>query len=161
MLLGVNFAVLFNSSKMTAQLKLTFHQRRSVGGAVGYICPRAPRNRGAKMGVQKFHNKGKNRSQARLLRRQTSSDSSRLVRTVGEGGAKRQWRSKGASGGTRPGAHHLGAYQEVLFILFFRRIHTDYKNCFVDYCIVMYAVHKGFKSRLPTTNLAPKGRTKQ
>ena len=31
----------------------------------------------------------KSRSQARLHRRQTSSDSSRLVRTVGEGGAKR------------------------------------------------------------------------
>ena len=59
------------------------------------------------------------RSQARLHRRQTLSDSSRLVRTVGEGGAKRQWRSEGASRGTRPGVHHLGAYQEVLFILFF------------------------------------------
>ena len=31
----------------------------------------------------------KSRSQARLHRRQTSSGSSRLVRTVGEGGAKR------------------------------------------------------------------------
>ena len=29
-------------------------QRRSVGGAVGYICPRAPRYRGAKMGRAKI-----------------------------------------------------------------------------------------------------------
>ena len=82
---------------------------------MGYICPRAP-----KWGLQKFHNLGvKSRSQARLHWRQTSFDRSRLVRTVGEGGAKRQWRSEGASGGTRPGAHHLGAYQEDFFILFF------------------------------------------
>ena len=104
-----------------------------------------------------FTTKVKSRPQARLHRRQTSSDSSRLVRTVGEGGAKRQWRSEGASGGTRPGAHHLGAYQEVLFMLFFRCIHTDFKNYFVDYCIVMYAVRKGFKSRLTSDH---KSRTK-
>ena len=104
-----------------------------------------------------FTTKVKSRSQARLHRRQTSSDSSRLVRTVGEGGAKRQWRSEGASGSTRPGAHHLGAYQEVLFILFFRRIHTNFKNYFVDYCILMYAVCKGFKSRLTSDH---KPRTK-
>ena len=36
-----------------------------------------------------FTTRVKSRSQARLHRRQTSSDSSRLVRTVGEGGAKR------------------------------------------------------------------------
>ena len=102
------------------------------------------------------------RSQARLHRRQTSSDSSRLVRTVGEGGAKRDTRQNDsgvARGqvGHAPGAHHLGAYQEVLSILFFRRIHTDFKNYFVDYCIVMYAVRKGFKSRLTSDH---KSRTK-
>ena len=36
-----------------------------------------------------FTTKVKSRSQARLHRRQTSSDSSRLIRTVGENGAKR------------------------------------------------------------------------
>ena len=123
-------------------------QRRSVGGQWGTYVPGRQGTGAPKWGVQNFYNKGKNRSQARFHRWQTSSDSSRLVRTVGEGGAKRQWRSEGASVGTRPGAYHLEAYQEVLFILFFRRIHTDYKNYFVDYCIVMYAVRKGFKSRL-------------
>ena len=49
-----------------------------------------------------------------------------------EHGAKRQWRSEGGSGGTRPKEHHLRAHQEVLFILFFRRIHVELKNCFVD-----------------------------
>ena len=46
----------------------------------------------------------KNRLQARLHRRQTLSDSNRLVRTVGEGGAKRQWRSEGGQvGAPAPG----------------------------------------------------------
>ena len=113
---------------------------------------------GRQNGVCKnFTTKVKSRSQAKLHRRQTSSDSSRLVRTVGEGGAKRQWRSEGASKGTFPGAHHLGEYQKVLFILFFRRIHPDFKNYFVDFCIVMYAVCKGFKSRLTSDH---KSRTK-
>ena len=86
---------------------------------MGYICPRAP-----KWGLQNF-TRVRNRSQARLHRRQTSSDSSGLVHNVGEVGAKRDMGQKGsgvargASGGTRPGAHHLGAHQQVLFILFF------------------------------------------
>ena len=91
-----------------------------------------------------FTTRVKSRSQARLHRRQTSSDSSRLVRTVWEGGAKRQWRSEGASGGAPP----RGVPRSFFFILFFLRIYTDFKNYFVDYCIVMYAVRKGFKSRL-------------
>ena len=97
-------------------------------------------------------------SQARLHRRQTSSDSSRLVRTGREGRTKRDTGQNGncvARG--QVGAHHLGAYQEVLFTLFFRRIHTDFKNYFVDYCIVMYAVRKGFKSCLTSDQ---KSRTK-
>ena len=110
-----------------------------------------------------FTTRVKSRSQPRLHRRQTSSDSSRLVRTVGEGGAKRDT-GQNDSGVARGqvGAHHLGAYQEVLFVLFFRRIHTDFKNYFVDYCIVMYAVRKGFKSRLTSDHKSlTKGRTKQ
>ena len=89
---------------------------------MGYICPR--RQNGA---CKNFTTRVKNRPQARLHRRQTSSDSSRLVRTVGEGGAKRNTGqnssgvSRGASEGKRPGAHHLGAYQEVLFILTYSR----------------------------------------
>ena len=34
------------------------HQRRSVGGAVGCICPRAPRYRSAKMGRAKISQQG-------------------------------------------------------------------------------------------------------
>ena len=96
-----------------------------------------------------FTTRVQNRSQARLHRRQTSSDCSRLVRIAGEGGAKRDTGqnssgvARGASGGTCPGAH-----QQVLSIHFFRRIHTDFKNYFVDYCIVMHAVRKEFKSHL-------------
>ena len=96
--------------------------------------------------AKKFTTRVKNRSQARLHRRQTSSNSSRLVRIVGEGGAKRDTRQNGngvareASGETHPGALHLGAHQEVLFILFFRRIHIDFKNYFVDCCFEMYSM---------------------
>ena len=105
-----------------------------------------------------FTTRVKSWSQARLHRRQTSSDSSRLVCTGGEGRAKRDTGQNDSSVARgQVGAHHLGAYQEVLFILFFRRIHTDFKNYFVDYCIVMYAVRKGFKSRLTSDQ---KSRTK-
>ena len=45
---------------------------------------------------ENFTTRIKNRSQARLHRRQTSSDSSRLVRTVGEGEAKRDTGQKTA-----------------------------------------------------------------
>ena len=87
--------------------------------------PSGAKVQGRQNGASKNFTRVKNRSQARLHRRQTSSDSSRLVRTVGEGGAKRvkgqngSGVARGASGGTRPGAHHLGVHQEVLFILFF------------------------------------------
>ena len=108
-----------------------------------------------------FTTRVKSRSQARLHRRQTSSDSrpSRLVRTVVENGAKRDMgqNGSGVARGQAPGVHHLGAYQEVLLILVFRRIHADFKNYFVDYCIVMYAVRKGFKSHLTSDH---KSRTK-
>ena len=91
------------------------------------------------MGRAKNFTRVKSRSQARLHRRQTSSDSSRLVRTVGEGGAKRDT-GQNDSGVARGQVRHApGAHQEVLSILFFRRIHTDFKNYLVDYCIVMYA----------------------
>ena len=100
-------------------------QKRSVGGQWGTYVHGRQSTGAPKWGVQKFTARVKSRSQARLHRWQTSSDSSRLIRTVGKGGAKRDTgqndskRSERASGGTRPGAHHLGAYQEVLFILFF------------------------------------------
>ena len=113
---------------------------------MGYICSRTPRYRGQEHqngACKNFTTRVKNRSQARFHRRQTSSDSSRLVRIVGEGGAKRDSGQNGIgvarrpSGGTRPGAHHLVAHQEVLFILFFRRIHTDFKNYqWITYCNV-------------------------
>ena len=54
------------------------------GGQWGTYVP--GRQNGA---FKNFTTKVKSRSQARLHRRQTSSDSSRLVRTIGEGGAKR------------------------------------------------------------------------
>ena len=67
-----------------------------------------------------FTTKVKNRSQARLQRRQILSHSNRLVRAVEEGGVEVDTGQNGsgvvsgAAWGTRPGAH-----QEVLFILFF------------------------------------------
>ena len=67
-----------------------------------------------------FTTRVKSRSQARLHRRQTSSDSSRLIRTVGKGGAKPDTGQNDSSVARgQVGAHYLGAYQEVLFILFF------------------------------------------
>ena len=92
---------------------------------MGYICLRAPRYSSVKKwGLQKFHNQGKNRSQARLHRRQTSSDSTKLVRTVGEGGAKRQWRSEGGEWGHAPwGAPPRGAPRSSFYTLFSRHSH--------------------------------------
>ena len=61
----------------------------SVGGQGVHMSPGA-KVRGRQNGACKnFTTRVKSRSQARLHRRQTSSDSSRLVRNVGEDGAKR------------------------------------------------------------------------
>ena len=65
-------------------------QRRSVGGGSGVHMSPGAKVQGCRNGACKnFTTRVKSRSQARLHRRQTSSDSSRLVRTGGEGGAKR------------------------------------------------------------------------
>ena len=80
--------------------------------------PPGARIQGRKNGACKiFTKRVKNRSQARLHRRQTSSDSSRLVRTVGEGGAKRKWRSEEGK---------WGRTKKFFLYSFFRRILTDF-----------------------------------
>ena len=56
---------------------------------MGYICLPGAMVQGRQNGACKNFTRVKSRSQARLHRRQTSSDGSKLVRTVGEGGAKR------------------------------------------------------------------------
>ena len=82
--------------------------------------PQGAKVQGRQNGACKNFTRVKSRSQARLHRRQTSSDSSRLVRSGGKGGAKRDTgqNDSGVARGHAPGAHHLGAYQEVLFTLF-------------------------------------------
>ena len=86
--------------------------------------PQGAKIQGRQNGPCKNFTRVKKRSQARLHRQQTSSDSSSLVRTVGEGEAKQgtgqsgRYVARGASGGTRSGAHHLGAHQEVLLCFF-------------------------------------------
>ena len=65
-------------------------QRRSVGGGSGVHMSPGAKVQGRQNGASKnFTTRVKSRSQARLHRRQTSSNGSRLVRTVGEGGVKR------------------------------------------------------------------------
>ena len=76
-------------------------QRRSVGGAVGVHMSPGAKVQGHQNGACKnFTTRVKSRSQARLHRRQTSSDGSRLVRTVGEDGAKRDTGQNGIRGKT-------------------------------------------------------------
>ena len=41
------------------------------------------------------------------------------------------------------------------FLYSFFDVFTDFKNYFVDYCFVMYAVRKGFKSRLTSDHKSP------
>ena len=116
-----------------------------------------------------FTTRVKSRSQARLHRRQTSSDGSRLVRTVGEGGAKRQWRSEGARGSTRPWAHHLGAYQKVkgrtkkffLYSFFDEFTQILKTTSWITVLQCMLFAKDSNHALPPTTNHAPKGRTKQ
>ena len=60
-----------------------------MGGSGAHMSPGAKVQGRPNGACKNFTTKVKSRSQARLHRRQTSSDSSRLVRTVGEGGAKR------------------------------------------------------------------------
>ena len=65
-------------------------QKRSAGGGSGVRMSPGAKVQGRQNGACKnFTTRVKSRSQARLHRRQTSSDGSRLVRTVGEGGVKR------------------------------------------------------------------------
>ena len=75
-----------------------------------------------KWGLRKFHIMGtKNRSQVRLHRRQTSSNSSRLVRTVGEGGAKRDTgqNGSGVARGASVGARVQGRTKKFFLYSFF------------------------------------------
>ena len=75
---------------------------------------------GRQNGACKNFTRVKNRSQARLHRRQTSSDSSRLVCTVGEGGAKRD-KGQNSSGIARGqvGARAPGRTKKFFLYLFF------------------------------------------
>ena len=72
-----------------------------------------------------FTTRVKSRSQARLHRRQTSSDSSRLVCTVGEGGAKRDKGqnssgvARGQVGARAPGRTASGHTKKFFLYLIF------------------------------------------
>ena len=80
---------------------------------------RTTKVQGRQNGACKNFTRAKNRSQARLHRRQISSDSSRLVRTVGKGGAKRQWRSEGGKWGHAPRRAPPRGAPRSFFIVFF------------------------------------------
>ena len=81
--------------------------------------PPGAKVQGRQHGACKNFTRVKSWSQARLHRRQTSSDGSRLVRTVGEGGVKRDT-GQNDSGVVRGQVGHApGAYQEVFSVLFF------------------------------------------
>ena len=68
-----------------------------------------------------FTTRVKSRSQARLHRRQTSSDSSRLVRIAGEGGAKRDTGKNDSS--VARGHAPVGAPRSSFYTLFLTYSH--------------------------------------
>ena len=87
--------------------------------------PPGAKVQGRQNGVCKnFTIRVKSRSQARLHRRQTSSDSSRLVRTVGESGAKRDMEqndsgvARGQVGARARGAPPRGVPRSSFYTLF-------------------------------------------
>ena len=71
--------------------------------------PPGAKVQGRQNGACKNFTRVKNRSQARLHRRQTSFDSSALVRSVGEGGVKRDTVQNGSSEGGKWGHAPRGA----------------------------------------------------
>ena len=93
---------------------------------MGYICSPGAKVQGRQNGACKnFTTRVKSRSQAKLHRRQTSSDSSGLIHTVGEGEAKRDTGqndsgvARGLVGARARGAPPRGVSRSSFYTLFF------------------------------------------